>query len=72
MRKRNSAVEREGLQQVYTLSETAAHLRLSESQVRRHTELGIFPVHRIGRSVRYTTSDINSYIERWSSNEYKN
>jgi excisionase family DNA binding protein len=70
MRKREIVVETVGLQQVYTVSETAAHLRISERQVHRHTAQGLFPCHRIGRSVRYTTSDINTYLESWTSNEY--
>jgi excisionase family DNA binding protein len=49
----------------YSAKEVAELLSLSVVTVRRHTALGWFPHHRIGRAVRYTRADIESYLTRW-------
>ena len=54
----------------YTADQVAELLNLSTVTVRRHTSAGIFPCHRIGRSIRYTRADVDAYLERWADAGY--
>jgi len=50
----------------YTADQVATLLNLSLITIRRHTTMGIFPCHRIGRLVRYTREDIDNYLAKWA------
>lgn len=49
---------------LYTVSETAVHLKVSPKTVRRWIEKGDLTVHRFGRQIRITDSDLTIFIRQ--------
>ena len=48
----------------FTVSEVAKNVRLSERQIRRLIAHGDLVVHRIGRAIRISASDLDQFLRR--------
>jgi excisionase family DNA binding protein len=57
-----AAMRRRPLAQLRTIDETAELLNTSSRTVRRLIDSGALPVHRIGRLVRISESDIATFL----------
>ncbi len=49
---------------LYSVTETAKLLKVSPRTVRRWIEKGHLPVHRFGRAIRITDSDLVTFIRQ--------
>lgn len=58
----NAATRRRPLTPLRTINETAEILNTSERTVRRLIDSGALPVHRFGRLVRISESDIATFL----------
>ena len=54
----------------YTATEVAEMLSISLVQIRRFTASGRLPCRRLGRSVRYTHSDIDAFLVECGDSVY--
>lgn len=64
--------EREGLPTaVLDVREAAAYLALGQEAVRRLVRRGALPHTRVGRAIRFRLEDLDSYLERRTSREWK-
>lgn len=55
---------------LFTAEEVADALAVSTTLVRQLTLSGVFPCRRIGRLVRYTTSDIEAFVHSFDERGY--
>lgn len=57
-----AATQRRPLTRLRTINETAEILNTSSRTVRRFIDSGALPVHRIGRPVRISESDLATFL----------
>ncbi|MBT3360864.1 MAG: helix-turn-helix domain-containing protein [Rhodospirillales bacterium] len=49
---------------LYTVTEAADHLKVSTKTVRRWIDAGSLSVHRLGRSIRISETDLNRLLSQ--------
>lgn len=66
MQKKSESVisQHKQLREFFTVKELAERWRLSERHVRRITDAGELPIHRMGRSVRISADNVLLYEAR--------
>ncbi|MBT3360852.1 MAG: helix-turn-helix domain-containing protein [Rhodospirillales bacterium] len=57
-----SASINRSLPTLYSVTEAADHLKVSTKTVRRWIDTGDLRVHRLGRSIRISETDLNSFL----------